>query len=92
MGAKPGQCMREGCINRAMCTVGFTMAARGFDQPGSWIISQTGMQVCAQCAGKLTVNDVITDENWNLLVGEIVSRGKMPPHRPLTKLCFTPIT
>lgn len=50
-----------------------------------------GREYCAACARLLTVEDVMTDENWGRIVTVFAQIDKMPPDRSRLRLVMEPL-
>lgn len=48
-----------------------------------------GLKICGLCKIRLKLDDVFSEDTWNLLVEKLAAMGKAKPTRELTSLTWT---
>lgn len=82
-------CNRAGCQAPATDQVG--MAIWAPLKRGKPAIATMDLFVCMSHREAITIDDVVTDEGWNILAAAFEATGHVRPDRSLLELHFQPL-
>ncbi len=82
------RCQRKGCTNEATLLPSMKFYADRDSLPAT---SVAQLPTCQQCADKIDLDDLITDEGWEMVVQAFRRVGRVDPVRSLTEVGFVEI-
>ncbi len=83
-GRKPLYCDRKDCGNVVAWSPGMLVYAKTDKDRKHPLVSQTILAICEEHKAETTVDDVLTDEGWEIICVMLAKLGKCPPKRSWT--------
>ena len=85
-------CDRSGCKARALYQIGITVYGVGRGAHDSDpLVAAIGLYVCEEHMADTQVDDVVSEQLWDILRRTTAAIGRVPPNRATASLTFTPL-